>query len=193
MRYLSKIKPVPTHQTKVMIDTLLNLEGTKNALAFSFRGGPKDCIKFTKLHDSPKFTSEGYGKFKDCKHVRIYISSSEMFCTDVCVEFFDGAGEPLQFGNEGAVFHFSPEESKGNKADFFIFYNEGSGRVFSMGASSEEAEDMVFALVVGEEDSDVFDCMVRISILGQRVGICRVLSDLVQGRVIKLQRGANDD
>ena len=186
---MEKLIKFGTHEgkeVKVLIDTALNLEGTRNGLYFKLRLGPEDRIGFRKAANTDKCFVVGFGIFKNCASAKILIATNDAFDTAVSVQFTDADGNVMHIGSAGSVITFTPD-STGNTGDFTLFYSEGPSVIFSMGASDQSQRDLVFALVC--DDEEAFQWSVKIAWLGGRCGIATVLQELRGSGLFMLGEG----
>jgi len=178
-----------TDPVKVLMDTQLNVSGTDCGLHFTFRTSEEDVVVFRKRPNMETFVVAGRGKFKSVANVKILLATTEPFATNICIEFSDENGEPV-LGDVGACYFMGPEAAPGNPAELCLFYTEGGSIVFALAASTENKPDMVFSLVLDEENSEALSSVIRISWLGYRCGVGKVLSELQDVAMLRLG-GAN--
>ena len=184
-----KFEAYPEKEVKVLIDTALNLEGTRNGIYFKLRLGLEDCVGFRKAANADKCLVVGTGVFKTCAAVKILVATNEAFDTAVSVQFTDTDGNVMHIGSAGSVITFTPD-STGNTGDFTLFYTEGPSVIFSMGASDVSQRDLVFALIC--DDKEAFQWSMKIAWLGGRCGIAAVLQELRGSGLFLLDEGGDD-
>ena len=191
MESILKFKPFPSSEVKVLIDTALGVDGTDHGLHFTFSIGPKDRIVFRKRPEMENCIYSGTGVFRECASFKLLLASSDAFDSRVCVQFYDADGNPIQFSGAGNVLHMAPEADIGNRAEFTLFYAEGKSRIFSMGASSADRRDMVFALITDEDEA--FQWAIGVAWLGYRAGVGSVLTELGESGLFMLYGGGDDN
>ena len=192
MEKILRFKPFEKSEVKVLVDSALGVDGTGYGLHFTFSMGPEDRIAFRKRPEMDRCVFSGVGVFRECASFKLLIASSDAFDSRICLQFYDLDGNPIGLGSAGSVLHMAPEAAIGNPAEFTLFYSEGKSRIFSMGASSAERRDLVFALI--SDDDDAFQWAIRVAWLGYRSGVGTVLKELGKSDLFMLpEDGANDD
>ena len=191
MEKIFKFQPFAKCEVKILIDSALGVDGTGNGLHFTFSMGPKDRVVFRKKPKMDSCVFSGTGMFRECAAFKILLASSDAFDSRICLQFYDSDGNPVSFGSAGSVLLMAPEATIGNPAEYTLFYSEGESRIFSMGASSTDRKDLVFALIA--DDDEAFRFAIGVAWLGYQSGVGTVLAELGKSEIFLLPEGGDGD